>query len=373
MRRPENPQRHPTAALDRDVEGEVIDLAVRDDRFSGHGLAIDNQLDGRLPGGPDARALDVPVRRVVIGKVVERRVRHRVKIPRRLRSYTDGRGRVKPDLARIRSNLGPVDAEVHKVALAFGDVAAARADGVQPGAVAERPRDFGVDAALPHAAVGDAGEIGLAGDPRAEPDVQRLVPDVELPKVGCIHGRYEVDRVGVSHVHDIFIGADAVEPGHLIVRQVARFHRQSPAGVREAHHRALRLAPAQNRQVPGGPVLGALGTGIVLLGQPQQHEVAGAHVDQALRHDQPEPAEPTTHQVGANRGHQGARARDHLRFRQQRQRLVSEGERLRNVSREKGGVPTGGEHVAQDGLRLLGRHSWTPRSACCRSSPAASS
>src|SRR2546426_4026651 len=54
---------------------------------------------------------------------------------------------------------------------------------------------------------------------RAEPDVQRLVPDVELPKVGCIHGGDKVDGVGVGHVHDIFIGADAVEPGHVIVRR----------------------------------------------------------------------------------------------------------------------------------------------------------
>src|SRR5207247_6885235 len=99
-----------------------------------------------LPLTPDARSLDVPVGRAVIGKVVERRVRHRVKIPRRLRSYTDGRGRVKPDLARIRSNFGPVDAEVHEVALAFGDVAAARADGVQPGAPADERRHLVVTA-----------------------------------------------------------------------------------------------------------------------------------------------------------------------------------------------------------------------------------
>ena len=124
-------------------------------------------------------------------------------------------------------------------------------------------------------AVRDAREIGLARDPRAEPDVQRLVPDVELPKVGRVHGRDEVDGVRVSHVHDVFIGADAVEPGHLIVRQVARFHRQSPARVGEAYNCALRLAPAQNRQVPGGPVLDAFRAGIVLLGQPQQHQVAG--------------------------------------------------------------------------------------------------
>src|SRR5207245_7449004 len=99
---------------------QVIDLAVRDDVLSGDGLAVDNQLDGRLPRAPEARAFDVPVRRVVIGKALERWVRNRIKIPRRLHGCMDGRGRVQPNLARIRPYLGACDAEVHEVALALG-------------------------------------------------------------------------------------------------------------------------------------------------------------------------------------------------------------------------------------------------------------
>ena len=50
--------------------------------------------------------------------------------------------------------------------------------------------------------------------------------------------------------------------------------RQTPAGVREPGHGALRLGPAEDRNAPARPVFDALGARVILLLQAQQHDVA---------------------------------------------------------------------------------------------------
>src|ERR1700674_3477846 len=88
-----------------------------------------------------------------------------------------------PHLARIRSHLNVVYAEVHQMAPAIGHVASARAQRLYPVAVTERAVNLGIDAPLPDAGVGDAREIWLSGDARAEPDIQGVIPNVEFPGV----------------------------------------------------------------------------------------------------------------------------------------------------------------------------------------------
>src|ERR1700694_1241381 len=77
-----------------------------------------------------------------------------------------------PHLARIRSHLNVVYAEVHQMAPAIGHVASAGAQRLYPAAVSERPVNLGIDTPLPDAGVGDAREICLSGDARAEPNIQ---------------------------------------------------------------------------------------------------------------------------------------------------------------------------------------------------------
>src|SRR4051794_5296115 len=45
--------------------------------------------------------------------------------------------------------------------------------------------------------------------------------------------------------------------------------------MRETYNRALRFSPAENRQVPRGPVLECLGPGVVLLFQVEKDDMAG--------------------------------------------------------------------------------------------------
>ena len=47
----------------------------------------------------------------------------------------------------------------------------------------------------------------------------------------------------VSYIDDVFIGADAIKPGHFVVGEFLGRDGQPPARVRKAHHGALRFAP----------------------------------------------------------------------------------------------------------------------------------
>ena len=62
---------------------------------------------------------------------------------------------------------------------------------------------------------------------------------------------------------------------HFVVRHVGGLRFEPPAGMCEADDGALRSRPAQNRQIPRGPVFEALRAGIILVLQPEQHEVTG--------------------------------------------------------------------------------------------------
>src|ERR1700693_2395156 len=97
------------------------------------------------------------------------------------------------------------------MASALRNVAAPVAHSGQPALIGEGPVDLRIDTSLPDSGISDAGEIGFPRNARAETDIQRVIPDVELPGVGCVHGRDEVNSVGVGHIHNVLIGPDAVE------------------------------------------------------------------------------------------------------------------------------------------------------------------
>src|SRR5437870_12771453 len=74
-------------------------------------------------------------------------------------------------------------------------------------------------------------------------------------------------------IHDELVRADAVKSRHFVRWQFLARYLQAPAGMREADDGPLRFGPAEDRQVPGGPVLDAFGSGVVLLLQVQQDDV----------------------------------------------------------------------------------------------------
>src|SRR5207247_1474891 len=115
------------------------------------------------------------------------------------------------------------------------------------------------------AAVVDAGKICFAADPRAEADVQRVIPDAQLRHRRRIDGGDEVDHARMRDVDDVFVGANAVERRHLEARYVVVLYLQAPARVCESDDRTLRLRPFQNRQVPRWPVFDAMRLRIILI------------------------------------------------------------------------------------------------------------
>ena len=48
---------------------------------------------------------------------------------------------------------------------------------------------FHIHTAQTHFITIDTGEVGLTTDPRAESAVERVIPDVDFPRVGCVDGR----------------------------------------------------------------------------------------------------------------------------------------------------------------------------------------
>src|SRR5205807_7860642 len=119
-------------------------------------------------------------------------------------------------------------AEVYEVALAVRDVGAAVAYAPHPRVVVEPPRHLNIRAAHADAVGVDAGEVRLAADARAEAAVERVIPDVQLPRGGRVGGGDEVHHA-LGHVNDVLVRADAVEGRHLVVRQLVGLDLEAPA------------------------------------------------------------------------------------------------------------------------------------------------
>src|SRR5262249_59163466 len=84
-----------------------------------------------------------------------------------------------------------VDAKINQVAPAVRNVSAPIAHALGPPVVVEFI-EFDVAAAESDAFPVDAREIGLAADARAEAGVERVVPDVQLPRRWRVNGRDEI-------------------------------------------------------------------------------------------------------------------------------------------------------------------------------------
>src|SRR4029077_608183 len=147
-------------------------------------------------------------------------------------------------LALSRSHLHAVHAEIHQVTSAVGYITATSAQSLQPRRVTKWALNSGIDATLANARIRNTWEIGLTGNPRSESDVQRVIPDIELPGVRRIHRRNEIHRARMRHVHDVFVRADRVEPWNFVVGYFPRLHLESKSRVCKPCQRSLRLRPA---------------------------------------------------------------------------------------------------------------------------------
>ena len=273
MRRRQDAKSNPTALVDSHVERHLAHLPVGKKVLTCDGFSVDDQFDRNFSRIWNARPLNVPVRLLRISEVEERRVRIAIEECRRLGGDAHFLRPFEVNLAVVRSNLDAVDCEVHQMALAFAHIAAPVADTLDPPLVGQ-PVELDVTPSQPDLVVINAGEVRLAAYPRTEAHVQCVIPDVEFPDRRRVDGRDEVDGV-VRHVHNELVRADPVKPGHLVVRQFVALDLQPPPRVREAHDGALSLSPLEHRQIPGRPLVDTSRTGIVVLLQSQQHQVAG--------------------------------------------------------------------------------------------------
>src|SRR5271157_2152791 len=230
------------------MESDFMESAAGVDLRSGNGICVDDELDGNLPALADSGPLDVPV-----GLLVERALANYLRLGGWLGikqgsdpgADFDGRRRRELQLATSLAHAAVAHAEIDQVAAAVPDVGPAFLDALAP-AVEIEPAvvELDVDSPQADALAVNAGEIGLAADPRAKAAVQGVIPDVEQPGNRRVHRGQEIDRV-MHHVHDVFIGADAVEGRNLVRRNRVGRGLQSPTRVGEPDKPALRLGPLQ--------------------------------------------------------------------------------------------------------------------------------
>ena len=201
-----------------DVERHVAHRAVGGDPARRRDAAVDDDLDrhlARVARARRARALQIPVR--LSWSSGSRRSASSGCSGSRAATCAVTRHRPRPrqtDLAVARADVDAVDAEVDQVALAVGRRRSVRC-GCPPPSDRSRARiELDVAAAQSDAVAVDAREVGLAADAGAEARVERVVPDVQLPRRRRVDGGDEVDGV-VRHVDDVLVGADAVEARHL--------------------------------------------------------------------------------------------------------------------------------------------------------------
>ena len=283
VRRGQDAQRHPTAARDLRVEGNVSLLPISEEVLPRHGHSVDDQFQRHLACPAEAGPLDLP------DKAVSRRG-----VDFLIQQGCDLGGDVDGDVGflpvPVHAQLTPalahrhvVHLEVEQVAVAVAHVVASQPDAFAPVVVGQLAVELHVAAAQAHALAVDAGEICLTTRAHAEPGVQAVIPHVQLRLRIGIDGGGEINRRHqlavrsrhlVRDVHDKLVRADAVVIWHLIARQFPIAHGDARAAVGRAGHGALLLGPAQRVQAEGGPVLVGNAAGINLILEPQQHEMA---------------------------------------------------------------------------------------------------
>ena len=145
--------------------------------------------------------------------------------------------------------------KIDKMTQPVTHIASSRFDSLNPIDIVERLPRFGFDINPPqsHSLAVDARKIGFPTDSSREPAIQCVVPDIQFPNAWRIHSGDKVATV-MNYVNDIFIGANAIKLGHLVIRQVRALHGESPTTVRKSNHSPLLFSELKHWQIPTRPL-----------------------------------------------------------------------------------------------------------------------
>ncbi len=268
MRRRQHSRRHPRAPLHLHLKLHIPHRPIPHHVLHRHHLAIHHQFHGHLVRLANPRPLHRPIRLLVIRQLLQRQVRRLVEQHRRLHRHLHASS---PTQLHI---LKPsIHAKVHQVRPPIAQIAASLAQPINPLAIRQRRIELHIRPAQPHPVIRDAGKICLPRNPRPIPDIQRVIPDTQLPHIRRIAAGNEIDRPRPCHIHHILVRPDAVKPRHLIARHLRIHHLQSPSRMRIPGHRPLLLRPLEHGHIPGRPILQLLRARIILLLQPQQRQM----------------------------------------------------------------------------------------------------
>ncbi len=164
--------------------GAVGDVLTR------HWQAVDDDFNRHFARGTDARSFEIPVRLPVIAASANVSFGCSPDAPLLLLSRY--RLLLKFDFAALSARQQSIDAKVQQVALAIRDVRAPIAQPIDPGIKVELCIKLDITAAETNTIAIYAWEISLTTDAGAKTDIERVIPDIELPDIGCVDRRDEV-------------------------------------------------------------------------------------------------------------------------------------------------------------------------------------
>ena len=163
MGRAENTERNPAASLNRNVERQITQRAVRREPLRGHRMAVDDHLDGDVARCGNPRVLGAPLRLHTTG-----RGRTGCRLGQQacgLHRRSQHSGPLESQFAPVRAGLHTVDGEIHQMTEPVGHIRTADAHTFAPPVVGQRLRQMNVRAASSNARISDTWEIGFAADP----------------------------------------------------------------------------------------------------------------------------------------------------------------------------------------------------------------
>jgi len=166
--------------------------------------------------------------------------------------------------AGLLSHPHIVYGKLHQMRFAIADVIATAMNPFAPLVIIEFAVELHIRSTEPNFLSIYAWEVRLAADARAEANIESLIPHIQFPNVRRVAHGEKIDRGSqlsirtrhlMRHINNIFVGTDAAERRDDVVRQLVRFHFESPTRMRGTTNRALLLGPPECVQAKLGPML----------------------------------------------------------------------------------------------------------------------
>ena len=187
MRRGQDAQRDPTAALKFHVEGHIPQRAIGQEICLCHRKTVHDDFQGDFARVSDPSALHVPIRFLVVSQVMQSGVGLFIEQSRDFCRHANRPRLFQAELAFLFADRGIIHLELQKMASTIARIITPFAYAFTPIIKIQFGAKLHIGAPQTHPLAINAREVRLATDSRAKASVERLIPDVQLPNIGRVH------------------------------------------------------------------------------------------------------------------------------------------------------------------------------------------